>query len=394
MTPDVTLAGVALTLAMWPALMYLHNSLHYRPPPHPDDGETPAVSVLIPARNEARSIAAAVGAVLASRGVEVEVIVLDDHSEDDTADIVRNLAAADRRVRLEAAPSLPAGWCGKQHACATLAQLARHPILAFIDADVRLAPDGLARMVAFREARRADLASGFPHQETGTFLEMLVIPLIHFLFLGFLPMHRMRRSRRPGYGAGCGQLFVTTRSAYDAMGGHAAVRASLHDGITLPRAYRRAGLTTDVCDATGVSACRMYRTAGELWHGLAKNAREGLASPRLLVPCTLLLLGGQVLPFALLATGAALSPDARWMAVLATAAAYYPRLDAAYRFREPKAGALLHPLGVLVLLAIQWYAAVRALAGRPSGWKGRVYPLKRAIHRRRPDSSYALHDGT
>jgi hypothetical protein len=386
-TPDVTIAGVSLVLAAWPALVYLRNRWSYRPPPMPDTGELPSVSVLIPARNESRSIAVSVGAALASRCVELEVIVLDDHSEDDTANIVRRIGTADRRVRLESAPRLPAGWCGKQHACHTLAKLARHPNLAFIDADVRLAPDALARMVAFRKARRADLVSGFPRQETGTVLEKLVIPLIHFLFLGFLPMHRMRWSRRPGYGVGCGQLFVTTRAAYDAMGGHAAVRGSLHDGITLPRAYRRAGLATDVCDATGLAVCRMYRAAGELWRGLAKNAREGLASPRLLVPSTLLLLGGQVLPFALLAAGMWLSADVLWLAGLAVVGAYFPRIHAAFRFRESRVGALLHPFGVLILLAIQWYAAGRALLGRPAGWKGRVYPVtspRPAIHRPRP----------
>ena len=233
--------------------------------------------------------------------MEIEVIVLDDHSADRTAAIVREIAARDPRVRLETAPPLPAGWNGKVHACSVLAGLARHPLLLFVDADVRLAPDGAARAAAFLAASGADLASGVPRQETVTFLERLLIPLIHFVLLGFLPMARMRRSLHPAYGVGCGQLFLARREAYEKAGGHAAIRASIHDGVDLPRAFRRAGLATDLFDATDIASCRMYRDAGEVWRGLGKNATQGLAAPGKIVPATVLLLAGQVMPPVLLA---------------------------------------------------------------------------------------------
>ncbi len=116
------------------------------------------------------------------------------------------------------------------------------------------------------------------------FLERLVIPLIHFVLLGFLPLARMRASRSPAYAAGCGQLFLARREAYEKMGGHAVIRTSLHDGLTLPAAFRRAGLATDLFDATDVASCRMYHGAGELWRGLAKNATEGIAHPARIGP--------------------------------------------------------------------------------------------------------------
>ena len=233
------------------------------------------------------------------------MVVLDDHSDDGTADVVRGLAARDPRVRLATGPPLPPGWCGKQHACALLGREARHSLLLFLDADVRLTPSGLSQMVAFQRSSNADLVSGIPFQETGTWLERLLIPLIHFILLGFLPLGKMRASRDPAFAAGCGQLFLARRAGYEQVGGHAAVRTSLHDGLTLPRAFRQAGLATDLCDATGVASCRMYRSAREVWFGLAKNATEGLASPRLIGPATLLLLGGQVLPLVLLAVAGA-----------------------------------------------------------------------------------------
>jgi glycosyltransferase involved in cell wall biosynthesis len=354
------------------------------------------MSVLIPARNEEGSIVACVESVRDSIGVELEVVVLDDHSEDQTADVVREIAAKDPRVRLESAPPLPVGWCGKQHACHTLSKLARLPILCFLDADVRLSPDALARMAAFLRLSKAGLLSGFPRQETGTLLEKLVIPIINWLLVGFLPMVGMRLTRHPGFGVGCGQWFMTTRTAYDAVGGHNAVKGSMHDGLTLPRAYRRAGFHTDICDATELAACRMYRSASGVWNGLAKNAREGMASNTQILLWTYLLFVGQVLPFLLLLnwpaqllhhdwmrynspgvqTDAAIQRDyiAVIVAQVGCVLAYAPRIAATIRFRASWLGAALHPVGVLVLVGIQWYAVYRAVIGKPVGWKGRSRP--------------------
>ena len=373
----IALVLVAVFLAAVPAVMLFVNLRLYRPAPMPGD-DIPAISVLIPARNEEASITAAVEAALASRHVDIEVIVLDDHSEDGTARLVRSLGEKDPRVRLLAAPELPPGWCGKQHACHVLAGAARMPLLVFLDADVRLGPDGLARLAAFQRESDADLVSGVPHQETGTLLEKLLIPLIHFVLLGFLPLSRMRRYTSPSYAAGCGQLFLARRAAYEQVGGHAAIRTTLHDGIRLPRAFRAADKKTDLCDATDLASCRMYRGAAEVWRGLAKNAIEGLAAPGRIVPATVFLLGGQVLPFGLLAASAWLSPLEIALAALAALLAYAPRIQSALRFRQSALGAALHPVGVLLLVSIQWYALLRRLVGRPATWKGRSYKAAKA----------------
>jgi hypothetical protein len=376
MTGEMTvLALAALVCALIPALVFRRNLRLYAPPPLPQVGALPAISVLIPARDEEAVIGAAIEAALASEGVDLEVVVLDDGSHDRTGEIVARFAAEDPRVRLGTAPPLAPGWCGKQHACAALAALARHPILVFVDADVRLTPPGLARAAAFLKVSGAGLVSGVPRQETGTFLERLLIPLIHFVLLGFLPMARMRRSLHPAYGAGCGQLFMARRDAYDRAGGHTIIHASLHDGLALPRAFRQAGFATDLFDATDVAVCRMYHSAGEVWRGLAKNATEGLASPGKIVPVTALLLVGQVLPpiLLLLALVGTIDPAVGWLALPATAASLFPRLAAVERFRQPLDGALLHPLAIVVFLAIQWTALGRRLLGKPAAWKGRSY---------------------
>ena len=374
MSPPEILSLVALGLAAFPMILVVRNLRLYRGPGTETAGNQKAVSVLIPARNEADKIARTVGAVQANRGVDLEILVMDDGSEDGTGRIVRELGESDPRVRVLRAPKLPDGWCGKQHACWRLAESAEKELLLFLDADVTLKEHAVASMAAELEARDADLVSGIPRQVTGSFLERLLIPLIHFVLLGFLPMARMRRSRHPAFAAGCGQLFMARKRSYFEAGGHRVIKASRHDGIQLPRAFRRAGFATDLFDATGVATCRMYRRAGEVWNGLAKNATEGMASPSAILPWTVMLVGGQVLPPVLLVAGLAgfLPSLPTLIAGVAVLLSLTGRWLLAARFRQSSLGAWLHPLGIALLVAIQWFALTRELLGRPVAWKGRT----------------------
>lgn len=356
-------AWLALPLAAGPLALALANLRLLRPPPVPMT--RPAVSVLIPARNEEGNIEAACAAVLASEGVDLELIVLDDGSTDRTGAILGGIA--DPRLRVVTGEGLPPGWSGKQHACHRLAALAGHELMVFVDADVRLSPDAVARMAGFMQRHAVGLASGFPRQVTLSWSEILLLPLIHFMLLGFLPIALMRRSASVGLGAGCGQLFIARREAYRLAGGHAAIRASLHDGIMLPRAFRRAGQRTDLFDAGDIAACRMYVDVGQVWEGLCKNATEGMAKPVALPVWTLILGGGQVLPAAL----CVFAPS--WPAAMALACGIGVRLVLAARFHQPLISALLHPVGIFALLVIQWRSLLRALGGGKATWRGRAY---------------------
>lgn len=394
----VTVTGIwvwALAgLALLPLVMTVVNLTHFRKAPRPrsttedrvrgepapGEGEArslPPVSVLIPARDEANGIEACVRSVLSNTGVGFEVIVLDDHSTDGTAGVVHQIAQQDDRVRLHAAPRLPEGWNGKQHACLALSRLARHDRLLWIDADVRLEADALRRTLAFQEHSGAALVSGFPRQTAVTWMEKLIVPLIQQVLIGYLPMGPMRRMNSPGLGAGCGQMFLAERKAYEAVGGHGAVRRSMHDGVTLPRAFRKAGFMTDLFDASDLASCRMYDSARTVWRGFAKNATEGMASPGAIVVWSVALLGGWVLTWltlgAWLAGGVTLDKPESWLIKIAAAANLVTPLIVMLKCRQSLVAAIFSPVGVTLLVAIQWYALGRKLLGVPSTWRGRAY---------------------
>ena len=365
------LGDASVGLAGLPMLVALSNFGLIR---RPEPARVPlSISVLIPARNEAANIEAAIACVLANTACEIELLVLDDDSTDATPQILAGIG--DPRLRVLSAPGLPGGWSGKQHACAVLAREARFPLMVFLDADVRLAPDALCRMGGYMQARpQLGLASGFPRQVTRTWSEWLLLPLIHLLLLGYRPQALDRDPRLVGFAAGCGQLFIARRDAYRRVGGHARIRASMHDGLTLPRAFRQAGFGTGLFDATQLASCRMYARFQEVWNGLGKNATEGMATPRALPIWTVLLGGGHVLPFALLFT----APLAAERPVVWAACALTLGLRGllAVRYHQDVRSVLASPVGVAMLLALQWNALVRAARGRPATWRGRAYPMQ------------------
>jgi glycosyltransferase involved in cell wall biosynthesis len=357
-------------LAIAPAALFLRNVLLYRPLPAQIAAPV-SCSVLVPARNEEKNIADALRSILRSRDIDLEVIVLDDGSSDRTAEIVREFAATDNRVRLEEGRPLPNGWCGKNFACYQLARLARYPLLFFLDADVRVArTDSLNRLAAFVQESRASLVSGVPQQVTVGTMEKLIVPLIHFVLLGFLPMKRMRANTDPRFAAACGQIIAVRHDAYQDAGGHAAIAASLHDGLMLARRFRVRGCKTDLFDATNTFSCRMYRSAVDVWAGFLKNAQEGLAAPRLVVPATVILLFGQVFPICFLFLTTSFTDH--MLAWIATVAVFVPRLIGVVRFRQSFPGTVLHPLGIALLVAIQCVGFVSSLVGWRTKWKGRI----------------------
>jgi hypothetical protein len=240
------------------------------------------VSILLPVRDEARRVGPCLEALLAQRKVaELEFLLLDDGSTDGTAQVVRDVAGHDPRVRLVDGGQQPppSGWLGKPWACQRLADLATGGVLVFVDADVVLAPDAVASSVHLLRTTGLDLVSPYPRQLAGTPAERIVQPLLQWSWLTTLPLGFAEGSRRPSLSAANGQLLVVDTATYRRAGGHRSVRGAVLDDVELLRAVKRAGGHGTVVDGTGLAACRMYEGWADLEAGYVKSLWAAFGSP-------------------------------------------------------------------------------------------------------------------
>lgn len=238
--------------------------------------DAPRVSVIIPARDEARNIGKCLKSVLATSYPDCEVIVVDDQSTDGTGEIARNLATTDPRLRVIANTPLPDGWFGKQWACATGAGAATGSILCFADADTTHSADLLTRSVNAILRRNADLFSVMGRQELGSFWERIVQPQIFgIMAVRFGGTETITKSPLATDKIANGQCLFVRREPYDALGGHALVKSHVADDLMMAQRFFAAGKHVVVEEGVDQLSTRMYTSFAELVHGWGKNVFAG-----------------------------------------------------------------------------------------------------------------------
>ena len=348
-------------------------------------GATPArgrpMSVIIPARNEAETIATVVGSILASTYEPLEVIVVDDGSSDGTGAIVQGLAADDQRLRLIQGGELPPGWFGKPYACWQGYTAAAGEILVFTDADTRHAPKLLELAAGAMEGERADLLTVAAHQICLSFWERVVMPQI-WLLLG-LRYHptRVNRARRARDAIANGQFIMMPRESYEAIGTHESVKGEVAEDLALAQRCVMQGRKLWFSYAPDLLETRMYRGLGHLVEGWSKNVylggrRSFPEEPLLqaLVPVFLVLPSlFWLLPPAWLASSLATGHGFAPAALLATALSAGFWMLISHGMRIPWPYGLAYPLGALVMLGIMVRSMLRGR--RAVEWKGRQYRL-------------------
>jgi chlorobactene glucosyltransferase len=350
----------------------------------PAPGDSPLVSVVIPARNEAHRIERCVRSVLASAYPAFEVIVVDDRSTDRTRDVLRHIAGQDARLRVVEGAELPRDWFGKPWACWQGARVARGSVLLFTDADTWHGPGLLGRAVGLLLMRNVDLVSLLQRQEMGTFWERVTQPHL-FAIIGVPAVllnagspDRINQNQGVKHAIANGQFIMVTRTSYDAIGGHEAVKGEVVEDLMIARRYAEAGRKRWIANAMDDMSTRMYWSLGELIEGWSKNlfvAGTILWGPVGgyigLVALMLLVLIG-FLPFAALLAGlagagpAVLTFGAVGFTMGAWATAMFLRAN-----REPVWYGVFFWVGQLVLLWILIRSAIRGK--RRIEWKGRVY---------------------
>jgi chlorobactene glucosyltransferase len=341
----------------------------------------PLVSVIVPARNEAHNIAQCVSSILSTTYPNLELIVVDDSSIDQTAAIAREAAAGDPRARIINSPPLPDGWFGKQWACATGAKIARGSVLQFTDADTVHSADLVTRSTNAMRATRAQLFSVAGRQELGGFWEKVIQPQIFtILSMRYGGTESVTEATSVSDKIANGQCIFVTHDSYNAIGGHGAVRSSVAEDLMLAQRFFAARKRVVLMLGVNQLSTRMYASLGEIISGWRKNVfAGGLDSVpfgrigRTFFPLVLLLPPlMQLFPVLVLILGALGrgTPHTMLWATISSVATLIWWLVVYITIGENPLYALLYPLGALVLLYIFVTAVVR---GRRVTWKGRTY---------------------
>jgi chlorobactene glucosyltransferase len=339
--------------------------------------DLPSLSIIVPARNEEQNIARCVNSLLLTRHCDFEVIVVDDRSTDATRGILDAIAQHDPRLKIVAGAPLPDGWVGKPWALAQGARIARGAWLLFTDADTEHEP------LAATSALQCALENGYgvvsllTDQQTTGLAERLLLPTILFvIMLGVGATDDVNDTRKPDVAIFNGQYILVSRVAYDAIGGHEAVRAEIAEDLDLARRFKRDGrFRIFLGGAGGLVRTRMYASFAQIWHGFVKNFAIGARGRPF----------GAIVGTALLACVSPISPivvllallQRQWLAAAVLALSGAAIIAVAEfgmrraRFR-PWSGLAL-PLGAVVTLAIFATSLYCTFVGRGVEWRGRRY---------------------
>lgn len=370
-----------LFAAPWILVLALITYRYARRRPHLRDyrpAETgPLVSVIIPARNEAPNIEPCVRSILAARYEPLEVIVVDDRSTDGTGDIVERLARSAEgrdRLRLVRGAELAPGWFGKQWAMVQGYRASEGALLLFADADTHHEPDLIGRAVAALFTEGADLLSVIPRQEMGTFWERLIQPQVFLALQARVgDLRRVNRTRVVWDAIANGQFILVTRTAYEAVGTHEAVKDTVADDVALAQACVRHERDIFLAHAPEFMSTRMYRSLHDIIGGWSKNL--ALGAPMMTPPIPVV---RRAVPYLIwLPSLFWVLPPVVWAvagvdaAMIATLVSLVTWIEVYRQERAPIGYALLYPVGAVLVAYIMIRSAWRG--ARKVEWRGRLY---------------------
>jgi len=249
-----------------------------------DPRSWPMVSVVVPARDEARRLEEALRSLTDLDYPALEVIAVDDRSTDGTGAIVDRVAAGEPRVRSLHITELPDGWLGKCHAMQAGARIAEGEILLFTDGDVVFAPDTLRLAVRYLLARKLDHLALLPGLVRGGYWEDAAKSYFAMLFIVGVRAWAAGSASKDVY-VGIGAFNLLRRTAYEAIGGHETLRLDVADDLMLGKKVKQAGFRQEALIASAHLRLRWQEGVGGFIRGLEKNgfAALGYSLPFLLL---------------------------------------------------------------------------------------------------------------
>lgn len=368
----------AFVLLSWTSLRVLRNVRFLRWVQYLADLEQvqPRVSVLVPARNEEAGIVECIESLAQQSYPDFEILVLDDQSTDNTLDLVRTMANRYTTIKvLQGRRDPPSGWNGKSFACYRLAAQATGEWLLFTDADTRHMLQSITQGIGYAVQLDVDLLSVMPRQITKSWAERLMVPfIIEFLPLLGVDLGCMWR-RQGSVAIANGQYLLVRRSAYQEMGGHAAIASALVDDFALADHFLRNDRRIALVNGTTMLACRMYHNASEVWQGFSKNILLSLQMSRSWPLWSIIVFAWSFVSLFVLPTVILVTYPEKFLAMIAIGWLILLRMIVGFVTHRSLAEAIATPLSAVGVMALGMNALMLKLRQQPIAWKERSYPV-------------------
>ena len=264
-------AYIILFFTVVQLIVAISNLLFYQSFSRKKNDNSPKVSVIIPARNEEENINALLSDIINQEYNNIEVIVFNDQSTDNTAQIVNEFIQKDKRIRQIHSDGLPKGWLGKNYACYSAATNANGEFLLFLDADVRIKDDIISNTTTFIKKYKLALLTIFPKQTMLSWGEYFTIPNMNYILLSLLPLILVRKSKYPSLAAANGQFMLFSRKAYQKYQPHEKMKTSKVEDIEIARFLKNKKEKVACLVGDDTISCRMYSGIKEAVNGFSKN---------------------------------------------------------------------------------------------------------------------------
>ena len=320
-----------------------------------------SAGVLIPLRNEAENIKDLIMTLSQQEG-DFHFYLLDDNSEDLTHELLNQYTKGDSRFTVIKGAPLAQGWIGKTWALQQLFDQSKEEFLVSIDADVRLAPNAIARSVATLKSTSLDFISPYPRQIALSFGERMIQPLLQWSWLSTVPLRFAEKSSQPSMAIANGQFFVVRRMAIEKIGGYKAVKNAVIDDVFLARELIRFGFHGTVINGASIAQCHMYTSWTSIKSGYGKSLNKAFGGALGASFVVLFLFFTSILPFVLSLSGSFYG----WLGYVLIV---FSRMLSAIKTQGRIVDSFLHPISATLLI----YLIIHSFRVRSSvTWKGRT----------------------
>jgi len=340
--------------------------------------ENPLISVMVPARNEEECIKRCIVSLTKQDYKNIEILVLDDNSTDNTAKIVEELSKKYSNVRFYRGEPLKKGWLGKSYACHQLSKHARGKYIIFTDADTLHFPDSISSAVACLVRYKVDALSVFPMQIMVTMHERMMVPFGNYIILALFPLYLMRRAKNALFCTAIGQFMLFKTEVYRKIGGHKSIKGKILEDVKISKQVKKSGYKFMIFDGRTNLYCRMYKNFRDVVRGYSRVLFSAFDYNLFMMSMAIVLIAAVFLmPFIMLLIGILLN----WPAIvietiiLQIIIVLITRVIFSIRFKCRAVDILLHPIAMvyLIFIAVKSILDIKFRLGLK--WKGRVYDI-------------------